>query len=313
MNYNTNLGALPRRAFLAGCAIAVSLPFAAAAETGSLPPLETVEGLAFDGPSALLAADGLWRSEDGGLIWSSVSKLPESETTALATHPDRPGTLYAAQAGGGVLRSEDGGKTWGEAGDGLPGQRVEAIAIAADKPDTLFASVRGDGIWRSENGGDSWELEMDRPYVDGAERDALTLASVANPTGMGGIWIYAGTDQGLTRVPDCFCRWQDVQPDGAMDALVEGTAPAAQAPLPAGEAVFEIALSHADPDVLYAGLPSGIWKSADAGVVWTKLVSGRTTHLAVHPEDSDRVIAAGDGENRISSDGGATWAAIAAE
>ena len=313
MHYNTNLKALARRALLAGCAIAVSLPFAAAAETGSLPAFETVDGLAYDGSSILLAADGLWRSDNGGLSWSSVSQLSESETTALATHPDRPGTVFAAQADGGVLRSEDGGVTWGEAGDGLPEQRLEAIAIAADKPDTLFASVSGDGIWRSETGGDSWELVMDRPYVDGAERDALALASVANPTGMGGIWIYAGTDQGLTRVPDCFCRWQDVQPGGAMDALVEGAAPAAEEPLPAGEAVFDIALSHADPNVLYAGLPSGIWKSADAGVVWTKLVSGQTTHLAVHPEDPDRVVAAGDGEVRISSDGGATWAAVAAK
>ena len=52
---------------------------------------------------------------------------------------------------------------------------------------------------------------MDRPWLDDAERELLSLASVELETGMGGIWIYAGTEVGLTRVPDCFCRWQDVQ------------------------------------------------------------------------------------------------------
>ena len=59
---------------------------------------------------------------------------------------------------------------------------------------------------------------MDRPYEDGAERDLLTLASVNAETGMGGIWIYAGTERGLTRLPDCLCRWQEVQPGDAMAA-----------------------------------------------------------------------------------------------
>ncbi|MDV4146746.1 hypothetical protein [Shimia sp. FJ5] len=58
---------------------------------------------------------------------------------------------------------------------------------------------------------------MDRPWLDDAERDPLALASVELETGMGGIWIYAGTEVGLARVPDCFCRWQDVQPGNAMD------------------------------------------------------------------------------------------------
>lgn len=311
MHYK-NSKALSRRAFLAGCAIAVSVPLGAAAEARPLPAFGAVESLAYDGSAILLAAGGLWRSEDGGATWTGLPQLPGGVVSALATHPERPGTVYAAQADG-VLRSDDGGATWQEAEAGLPEAPVEALAIAADKPDTVLASVSGDGIWRSKNGGEHWELVMDRPFADGAERDVLALASVASATGMGGIWIYAGTEQGLTRVPDCFCRWQDVQPEGAMDALVAGAAPAEEAPLPEGEAVLALALSHANPDVLYAGLPSGIWKSADAGVVWEKLAPGRTENLAVHPEESARVVAAGNGDVRISSDGGLTWTALAAE
>lgn len=82
---------------------------------------------------------------------------------------------------------------------------------------------------------------MDRPWLDDAEREPLALASVELETGMGGIWIYAGTEVGLARVPDCFCRWQDVQPGNAMDALVAGEAPPSEAPLPGGQPILSLA------------------------------------------------------------------------
>ncbi|MDP2739607.1 MAG: hypothetical protein Q8O82_13135 [Pseudorhodobacter sp.] len=82
-----------------------------------------------------------------------------------------------------------------------------------------------DGLWRSADAGATWAFAMDRPWIAEAEREVLALASVNLASGMGGIWIYAGTGRGLTRVPDCFCRWQDVVAGDAMDALVADNAP----------------------------------------------------------------------------------------
>jgi len=39
---------------------------------------------------------------------------------------------------------------------------------------------------------------------DGPAGEIKTLASVNIPTGMGGIFLYVGTGEGLQRNPDCF-------------------------------------------------------------------------------------------------------------
>ena len=143
-------------------------------------------------------------------------------------------------------------------------------------------------------------------------RPIRALASVNLASGMGGIWIYAGTETGLTRVPDCFCRWQDVVAGDAMDALVAGAAPAPTAPLPAGEPVLALASAHAAAERLHSALPSGLWASVDGGVAWTRQSDLRAAALAIHPRDPDHIVAATDGGLSQSRDGGTTWAALAA-
>jgi hypothetical protein len=153
---------------------------------------------------------------------------------------------------------------------------------------------------------------MDRPWLNDAERDLLALVSVDLATGMGGIWIYAGTPVGLIRVPDCFCRWQDVQPGNAMDALVSGDAPPSQAPLPGGEPIHALASAPSAPETVYAALPSGVWTSRDGGVVWSQLADRFASAVAVHPANADHIVAALDGGLMQSHNGGATWSALAA-
>lgn len=266
--------------------------------------------LAFDG-DAILSADGtLLVSGDGGGTWSK--RVTPGQVLTLVTHRDRPGRVIAGLIGGGVGFSEDGGATWRVRNAGLPAGEINAITIAAQNPEMIYAAVHGDGLWKSEDAGESWSLAMDRPWLNEAERDPLALASVALETGMGGIWIYAGTEVGLTRVPDCFCRWQDVRPGNAMDALVSGSAPPPEAPLPEGEPIHALASAPSAPERLYAALPSGVWASEDAGVVWRQLSDGPASAVAVHPVDMEYIAAVIDGTLKLSRDGGATWTARAA-
>ena len=152
---------------------------------------------------------------------------------------------------------------------------------------------------------------MDRPWLADAERDLTTLASVDLASGMDGIWLYAGTEMGLTRVPDCFCRWQDVQPGDAMDALVSGAAPAPEAPLPAGEPIHALVSAASVPIRLYAALPSGVWASADAGIVWAQRSAFRTNAVAVHPKNANQVIALTENGLTQTLDGGLSWTPLA--
>jgi photosystem II stability/assembly factor-like uncharacterized protein len=268
-----------------------------------------VKALAFDRDAMVVAGRHLSRSDDGGASWTSL--WVPSEVLALATHPARPGRIVAGLAADGVLLSEDGGLSWDLRTGGLAEGAILAITAAAGQPDTLYAAVRGDGLWRSEDAGRSWAFAMDRPWIEEAERDLQALASVSLATGMGGIWIYAGTEKGLTRVPDCFCRWQDVKPGNAMDALVAGAAPAPEAPLPVGEPIHALVSAPAAPAALFAALPSGVWTSRDAGVVWSRLIEGDATAVAVHPSEADHVIAALDGGLIETRDGGTGWSALA--
>lgn len=297
-----------RRHFLAlgmGAAAVLVLPGAVRAADRAA----DIRTLAFDGDTLLIAGATLRASLDGGRSWQE--RPTPSPVSSIATHPARPGRLLAGLARGGVAVSGDGGSSWTTRSDGLASGEVTTLAVAAGNPDMIYAAIRGDGLWKSEDAGATWALAMDRPWLDAAERDPLTLVSVDLDTGMGGIWIYAGTEKGLTRVPDCFCRWQDVQPGNAMDALAAGDAPPAEAPLPADEPVLSLASALTAPSKLYAALPSGVWASQDGGVVWTHKAEGQGRAIALHPRDENHIAALLNGTLNLSRDGGATWAALA--
>lgn len=277
------------------------------------PDATSITALAFDGDALLVADTALSRSDDDGASWRRLSAAPGAERLdALGSHPDAPGRLVAGLATCALLVSEDGGHRWESRDAGLPREAVTAVTIAADRPDTFYAALRGDGLWRSEDAGRSWTFAMDRPWIGKTEHDLLALASVDLASGMGGIWIYGGTGAGLTRVPDCFCRWQGVQPADAMDELLSDSAPAPRAPLPTNEPIRALVSAPSAPETLYAALPSGVWTSRDAGVVWSLANAHRATAVAVHPVDRNHVVAATPTGLLRSRDGGQTWAALAA-
>lgn len=285
------------------------------AETLAHRPTGKVSALAFDQDRLVLAATDIWTSTDSGMNFSPRSEGPGPAVAALATHPSLAGVIYAATSAG-LLRSVDAGLSWHDAGLGLPAAPLNAVAIAVHDPQIIYVAVPGDGIWQSKDGAKSWEFAMDRPLVDKVEVDVRALASVGSLSGMGGYWVYAGTSKGVSKVPDCFCRWSPLESTGAMDALAKGAKPAPIDPtwrLP-HLSVGSLVATPSTPEVLFAGLPSGIWKTADSGATWA-LVNAKLAApmLAVNPQDPNHIVAAAAGGVMLSSrDGGATWAAPAA-
>ena len=168
---------------------------------------EHVHALALDaeGRSLWLGAHtGLFRSEDGGRTWRKVPlpATPEHlDLMAVATHPSDARTLYVGTHEAGVFKSTDGGTTWQGVNAGFGGLDVHGLALDPNAPDKLHAAVReaGEGVYRTTDGGGKW-TRVD----DGPGGEVKVLASVNVPTGMGGIWLYAGTAEGLQRNPDCF-------------------------------------------------------------------------------------------------------------
>jgi len=168
---------------------------------------EHVHALAADAEGRRLflgAHTGLFRSEDGGRSWRKVAlsaKHGHPDVMTIAPHPRDPLVLYVGTHEAGVFQSTDGGSTWKEANNGLPGLDVHGLAIDPNAPQKLHAAVRekGDGLYRTTDGGGKW-VRVD----DGPGGEVKVLTSVNIPTGMGGIYLYAGTAEGLQRNPDCF-------------------------------------------------------------------------------------------------------------
>lgn len=168
---------------------------------------EHVHALAVEssGQTVFLGAHtGLFRREDNGRSWQKVvlpGKHSHPDVMAVALHPADPKTIYVGTHEAGVLKSSDGGVTWKDANTGLGGLDVHGLAIDPNTPSKLHAAVRekGEGIYRSTNGGGKW-TRVD----DGLGGEVKGLYSVNIPTGMGGIFLYAATAQGLQRNPDCF-------------------------------------------------------------------------------------------------------------
>jgi photosystem II stability/assembly factor-like uncharacterized protein len=168
---------------------------------------EHVHALGFDagGRALWLAAHtGLYRSEDGGRNWTKAS-LPTQghgpDVMAVTPHPTDARVIYVGTHEAGVLKTTDGGKAWAAVNPGLAGTDVHGLALDPNAPDKLHALVRdkGAGLYRTTDGGQKW-VRVD----DGPAGETKVFASVNIATGMGGIFLYAGTADGLQRNPDCF-------------------------------------------------------------------------------------------------------------
>ena len=170
----------------------------ALADPGAITALAVSPG---DGLLWVGAAEGLLRSADRGRTLRPVA-LPITmralEITAVGRAPGAHGTVYVATGGEGVFRSEDEGTIWVASNVGLGALDVRGLAVSP-RDGRLYAQVPGKGLYRSVNGAEQWH------WVDHGPVGALhALASVNMPSGMGGIYLYAATGEGLLRNPDCF-------------------------------------------------------------------------------------------------------------
>ena len=167
--------------------------------------IEHLSSLAIAGPEGILlvgTSEGLYESRDEGQTWTKRAikgKIHGNDFMTIVVDPGNPKLVYAGGRDLSVIRSSDGGWNWSEQAKGLPAKEIPALAIDPTKPGTLHAWAGKHGLYRTKNGAKDWSR------VDaGPENEMTSLTSVPIPTGMGGIFLYAGTVAGLFRSPDCF-------------------------------------------------------------------------------------------------------------
>lgn len=229
---------------------------------------------------AATASGGVWRSQDGGLSWSSVfDSQPISSIGSIAIAPSDPNVVYVGSgeanirgnvaAGNGIYKSTDGGTTWSQVWK-QEGQ-IGTMAVDPRDPDIAFAAVLGHafgpnperGVYRTTDGGKTWKQVLKKDADTGASDVAL---DPSNPR-----IVFAGLWQARRR------PWE----------MTSG------------------------------GPGSGLWVSRDGGDTWKQLTGNGLpagiwgkVGVAVAPSDGRRVYALIEAEKGglfRSKDGGETW------
>ena len=119
---------------------------------------------------------GVWRSDDGGLHWRSVTEgLPSTFGFPLLVHPRDPETVwtlplngdmegrYPPDAAAAVWRSRDGGATWEAGRTGLPQEACyftvlrQAMAGDTQEPAGVYVGTNTGSVFVSADEGESWQ------------------------------------------------------------------------------------------------------------------------------------------------------------
>ncbi len=226
----------------------------------------------------------------------------------------------ASQSGKHLLKSAPGGiASWNALGPGNIGGRTRAIVFDPVSPNTVYAAGVAGGIWKSTDGGATWNVADDLMInlavcaleIDPTDTDVLYAGTGEGYYGASsfvrGLGIFKSTDAGAS--------W--VQLPGTVSGVPEG----------AFHYVNKIRISPNDSERLYAATRYGVWRSLDAGLSWSVVLSNPRylagtpssngsdvgcTDLAVRGDRNPDVLFAAfgsfekDGLFR-SDDGGDTW------
>ena len=181
---------------------------------------------------------------------------------------------------------------WSPLGPGNIGGRTRVVRFHPIVHTTLFAAGVSGGIWKSDDDGVTW-----RPMGDGLTNIAVNALAIdaQRPSRM-----YVGTGEGYFR--------EEIRGTGLPlrggGVFVSDNGGSSWERLAATDTadfhwVNDLELGIADTRRVYAATRTGVWRSNDAGLTWTRLlattVRGGCLDLALRPDRSEDVLLASCG------------------
>jgi photosystem II stability/assembly factor-like uncharacterized protein len=254
-----------------------------------------------------------------GAEWKAINTgLTNMNIRSLAIDPANSLTVYAGTSNG-VFKSTDGGATWHHSG--LPDRATSHLVIDFVNPSILYAATQCTRtacfcserfLFKSTDAGASWSDRVSPPD----QACDLIRALLLDPSNPNTLYYAALNGNGfppLSKSTDGGATWGYVPPWRYPTA-------------PPFDDIAAIAINPLAPNNLYAAGwrfpdPSGVFKSIDGGVTWSRtgLTDTNVTVLAIDPRNSSTLYA---GTQRDwygptvfqgllkSTDNGATWFAI---
>lgn len=211
----------------------------------------------------------LHRSEDAGISWRECAApiYPDQAQSPESTNEstDKPGKLTQ------IWCLEEGGK---------------------DEPGVLWAGTIPGGLFRSANNGASWELI--RSLWDRPERKGWLGGGYDEP-GIHSICVDPRDSRHVTLGVSCGGVWVTRDGGNAWVCQAAGMRAAFMPPErqfdPNIQDPHRVVQCRAAPDVLLAQHHNGIFRSTDAGGLWTEVKNVQPSAfgfaVAVHPHDPD--------------------------
>ncbi len=236
------------------------------------------------------------RSTDGGASWSTIGTLSEGYVQWMTVDAVDANKLYAV-GGSYTHRSTDGGENW--ASTYLTNYVFWGMAVHPTETGVIFGAgtkfesglVRM-SMHKSTDGGENWSSTVLYDGETASFARGMAVAS-SNPdiiyvcgyTFDVEVYplVYRSTDGGVT--------FEDVTSD-----------------LPTGFYLYAVGVHPTNPDIVYLGAATGIYRSTDGGGSWTYQHSATTNYsIVTTPLDEDLVYCGAYNSVYKSTDAGATW------
>jgi photosystem II stability/assembly factor-like uncharacterized protein len=216
-----------------------------------------------------MAAFGVFKTTDDGNSWAAINEqLGDSYTKVMAIHPAKPDTLYLGTDGGGMYRRPSGSPEWEEIIEGMRNTYIKALVMDPKDPDVMYVATNG-GVSKTTNGGDSWVSASNGLTT----RYMLSLTVDPKNTQV----LYAGSDgSGLFKTEDGGGNWVSVGGDIWMTKGVEDEFAEPGEGTQSTLLVSSLAVNPVNTAIVYAGNPSGVFRSADSGQTWVQINTGLT-------------------------------------
>ncbi len=266
----------------------------------------------------LSVGDGIYKSTDGGAIWTHLGLRDGQQISQMAIDPHDPNRLFVAVAGHpygpnperGIYRSTDGGQTFEKVLYKDENIGAGDVKIDPSDPNIVYATLwearegpwengefsgTNGGVFKSTDGGQTWHpLAGGLPngivqaYVAIARSDPKRLfASVATKDK---VELYRSADGGQT--------WAIATTDSRPKNRIGG----GDLPVPM--------IDPKNPDVVYI-TSTVTWKSIDGGKTWVGFRGAPGgddyQNIWINPNDSNTIILTSDQGAIITVNGGETW------
>lgn len=225
---------------------------------------------------------GIYRSRDGGNTWLQTNQgLFDLNIHSIVIDPNDPNLIYSG-TGRGVFKSYDGGDTWNDWFDettGLTHSNIHDLVLHPDNSEILFAATDG-GIFQSLDAGENWQPIFTECPIQ------IIRFSAANTN-----ILYASGESGTFRSNTGGHDWNPVW---------ENTIPT----------ITSLVSLNTDPEFLYSGTPTGLYKSFNGGRNWVQDPTFKKTSIGaifIKPSNLSEIFVGNGGKFYFSKDGGDSW------